>query len=226
LGLQYKIVYHKGTDNRVADALSRRPGLEQDEAHLQLNVVAVSTVVPNWLLQVVQGYEQDPNAQQILQKLATRTSTGPYTLTNGVNRHKGRIWLGANPILQQNVMTAMHNSALGGHSGVPVTYRRLKTTFAWPGMKQQVMEFVQSCLIRQQAKPDKAKYPGLLLPLPIPPHAWHTISLDFITGLPQSGCSNCILVVVDKFSKYAHFIPLTHPFTALSVAKVYLSEVY
>ena len=123
-------------------------------------------------------------------------------------------------------MTAMHNSALGGHSGFPVTYRRLKTTFAWPGMKQQVKEFVQSCLICQQAKPDKAKYPGLLLPLPIPSHAWHTVSLDFITSLPQSGRSNCILVVVDKFSKYAHFIPLTHPFTAPSVAKVYLSEVY
>jgi transposase InsO family protein len=226
LGLQYKIVYHKGIDNRVADALSRRPGLEQDEPHLQLNVVAVSTVVPNWLLQVVQGYEQDPNAQQILQKHATGTSTGPYTLTNGVIRHKGRIWLGANPSLQQTIMTAMHNSALGGHSGFPVTYRRLKTTFAWPGMKQQVKEFVQSCLICQQAKPDKAKYPRLLLPLPIPSHAWHTVSLDFITGLPQSGRSNCILVVVDKFSKYAHFIPLTHPFTALSVAKVYLSEVY
>jgi hypothetical protein len=69
-------VYHKGIDNRLADALSRRPGLEQDGPHLQLNAVAVSTIVPNWLLQIVQGYEQDPNAQQILQKLATGTSTG------------------------------------------------------------------------------------------------------------------------------------------------------
>jgi hypothetical protein len=56
--------------------------------------------------------------------------------------------------------------------------------------------------------------PGILL-------AW-----IFITGLPQSNRSNCILVVVDKFSKYAHFLPLAHPFTALLVAKLYLSEVY
>jgi hypothetical protein len=76
-------------------------------------------------------------------------------------------------------MTALHASALGGHSGFPVTYRRLKAIFAWPGMKKQVKEFVQSCVTSQQAKPDRVKYPGLLLPLPVPTHAWHTVSLDF-----------------------------------------------
>lgn len=52
------------------------------------------------------------------------------------------------------------------------------------------------------------------------------MSLDFIEGLPTSKGSNCILVVVDKFSKYAHFMALTHPFTALSVAKVFLDNIY
>jgi hypothetical protein len=130
LGLQYKIIYHQGTNNRVADALSRRPGLERDAPHLQLNLVATSTVVPSLLHQVVQGYEQDPSAQKLLQILATGTDQGRYTLTNGVIRYKGRIWLGTNPVLQQTVMTALHDSALGGHSVFPVTYRRLKAIFA------------------------------------------------------------------------------------------------
>jgi hypothetical protein len=129
---------------------------------------------------------------------------------SGIIRYEGRIWLGDNAQLHQSIMSALHNSALGGHSGFPVTYRRIKAVFAWPGMKRQVKEFLQSCLTCQQAKPDRMEYPRLLLPLPVPDHAWHTVNLDFISGLPQSHKYNCILVVVDKFSKYAHFLPLSH----------------
>jgi hypothetical protein len=56
--------------------------------------------------------------------------------------------------------------------------------------------------------------------------AWQIVSLDFIEGLPKSGQFNCILVVVDKFSRYAHFIGLQHPFTAQTVAQAYMDNVY
>jgi hypothetical protein len=115
---------------------------------------------------------------------------------------------------------------VGGHSGFPVTYKKLKQLFAWQGMKIATKTFVRSCASCQQAKPNKAEYPGLLSPLPIPEGAWHIISLDFIEGLPTSGKDNCILVVVDKFSKYAHFVPLHHPFTVAVVAQQFLHQVY
>lgn len=47
--------------------------------------------------------------------------------------------------------------------------------------------------------------------------------MDFIEGLPRSGGYDTMLVVVDKFSRYTHFMPLTHPFKALQVAK-YIHE--
>jgi hypothetical protein len=50
--------------------------------------------------------------------------------------------------------------------------------------------------------------------------------MDFVEGLPQAGQANCILVVVDKFTKYVHFIPLKHPFTVTSVAKLFLDHIY
>jgi hypothetical protein len=226
LGLQYKIQYKQGSENRVADALSRRPNMDQDTANAHLNTVSMSTITPDWLLQVTQGYDQDPTAKKILTQLAVGGQLAHYTITQGVIRYKGRIWLGSNQEMHQKVMSALHDSAVGGHSGFPVTYRRIKSNFAWPGMKHQIREFVQGCQICQQAKPERVKYPGLLLPLPVPKQAWQTVSLDFISGLPPTGKGNCILVVVDKLSKYAHFMILKHPFTALTVAKTFLSEVY
>jgi hypothetical protein len=78
----------------------------------------------------------------------------------------------------------------------------------------------------QQAKAERVKLPGLLAPLPAPEQAWSVVSLDFVEGLPTSYKFNAILVVIDKFTKYGHFIPLAHPFTALQVAQLYMDNVY
>lgn len=72
--------------------------------------------------------------------------------------------------IQHLVILELHESAIGGHSSFLVTYRRIKSNFAWPGMKQRVREFVRTYQICQQAKPERIKYPGLLLPLPVPDH--------------------------------------------------------
>lgn len=60
----------------------------------------------------------------------------------------------------------------------------------------------------------------------MPSTAWSFISLDLVEELPKLGSANVILVVIDKFSKFGHFIPLKHPFTAATVAKLFLNNVY
>jgi hypothetical protein len=93
-------------------------------------------------------------------------------------------------------------------------------------MKQTIKAFVAACDVCLQAKPDRAKYPGLLSPLPVPTEAWQVVTMDFIDGLPTSAHANCIMVVVDKLSKFAHFIPLHHLFTASKIAQVFLDNVF
>lgn len=115
---------------------------------------------------------------------------------------------------------------MGGHSGIQVTYQRVQHLFAWPRLRASITQYIQSCTVCQQAKPEHVKYPGMLQPLPVPAHAWQIVSLDFIEGLPRSATFNCILVVVDKFSKYSHFVPLSHPFTALDVAEAYMQHIH
>jgi hypothetical protein len=93
-------------------------------------------------------------------------------------------------------------------------------------MKSYVKNFVASCSVCAQAKPDRARYPCLLAPLPVPTESWHMISVDFIEGLPRSGATNCLMVIVDRFSKFAHFIPLSHSFSAQQVAQAFLDNIY
>jgi hypothetical protein len=66
---------------------------------------------------------------------------------------------------------------------------------------------------------------GLLQPLPIPEGVWRDLSMDFIEGLPKPNGYNIILVVVDRLTKFAHFVALKHPYTAATVAKVFLDNV-
>lgn len=93
-------------------------------------------------------------------------------------------------------------------------------------MKGMVKTYIQQCAICQQAKSVRVATPGLHQPLPIPDQAWTVVTLDFIEGLPRSANHDTIRVVVDKFSKYAHFLTLTHPFTALQVAKLYMHHIF
>jgi hypothetical protein len=179
------------------------------------------------LSDVLGSYQSDSVALDLISKLSIDPSAVPgFQLQDGILRYNNRICIGSNAQLQLKLIQACHSSALGGHSSIPVTYMRMKKLFAWRGMKAAVTQFVHSCVVCQQAKADRTKLPGKLQPLPVPDSAWQIISLDFVEGLPKFGHANCILVVVDSFTKYAHFIPLHHPYTAASVAKLFLDHVY
>lgn len=124
LGLQYKMVYKKGAENRVADALSRKDTLADV-------VMAVSSSTPKWLEILTEAYLEDEQTKTLFAELAVTGSNGKgFSLQNGLIRYKGRIWLGNHSTAHVAVLKALRDSGLGGHSGITATYNKVKALFA------------------------------------------------------------------------------------------------
>jgi len=140
-------------------------------------------------------------------------------------RRKGKLLVGSDADLRKKILQWVHTSPQGGHSG-RFTLKRLKQLFNWKGMTKSVKSYIRHCTICEACKCDNHAYPGLLQPLLIPEEVWMDISMDFIEGLPKSNGKEVILVVVDRLSKYAHFMGLSHPYTAEIVAQAYLDNIY
>ena len=162
----------------MADALSR--------VKYHLKIIFTSTAIPTWIQEVTESYKEDTKCQEIIAKLLLDQNPIPnYTLTSGVLRYKHKLFIGAGSTLKEKLIQSMHTSEMGGHSGEKATYQRIKLLFHWPGLKQQVIDFVKECPTCQLNKSEHCKYPGLLQPLPIPNFAWTHISMILWKGYPS-----------------------------------------
>ncbi|KZV27225.1 hypothetical protein F511_04678 [Dorcoceras hygrometricum] len=218
LGFEFEIRHKAGVNNGAADALSRVEG--------ELELQGISG--PEWLeiQELNAAVQQDPFLGEVTHKLVTgERNVGSYSLSNGVLLHKGKIVLPRNSVWTAKILLETHATPTGGHSGAFRTLKRAAATFFWKGMKADVAQFVAQCEVCQKHKYETTKPSGFLQPLPIPVAIWEDIALDFIVGLPKSKGFEVIMVVVDRLSKYAHFIPLKHPFTAKGVAEMFSREI-
>lgn len=146
-------------------------------------------------------------------KMMGVTRDTDYTYTERVLRYKGRMVVGQEGELKTKLVKSMHDSYVRGHVGIQNTFRRMKANFYWSGMKVMVKRKVEECNVCRQAKVERIVYLGLLHPLPVTNGTWEAITMDFVKGLPSSDEKNAIMVVVDRFTKYKHFIALGNPFT-------------
>ena len=203
----------------MADALSRKG---RDEAECAVT----STVTPEWMKEVVGSYMGDDWAQDIIRGLLTCSGlSSDYNYQSGILRYKGRIVVGQGGDIRKKLISTLHDSQLGGHSGIQASWMRAKQLFHWPGMFKEIKTTILQCDTCRRCKDERVAYPGLLQPLPIPQHSWSHITMDFIEGLPKSEGKDTIMVVVDRFTKYAHFLNLTHPFDAPKVARLFLDHI-
>jgi hypothetical protein len=120
----------------------------------------------------------------------------------------------------------MHNVPYAGHLGYQKTISAVKSEYYWRDMKREIADFIAKCLECQKVKAEYRHPTGFLQPLPNPEWKWEVVTMDFITRFPRTSKQHdTIMVVVDKLTKFAHFIHMKTTNKATDVADIYMREV-
>ena len=128
--------------------------------------------------------------------------------------------------MTQKVMQEAHDTPLSIHPGSTKMYQDIRQRFWWSNMKQDIAQYVAECDVCRRIKAEHQNLPELCNPLLFPNGNGIKLKWDFITGFPRSQKGhNAIFVVVDRFSKVAHFLPVKETITASQLANLYVSRI-
>jgi hypothetical protein len=251
-GYDFIIVYRPGSKGGKPDALSRRSdyrlpegeGEQSNETHQFLKphqfVFSTSTVssigynsnlanrirnaIPeDAFLQPLLPYLENPaleRSAEVAKKLHN------YKLVDGLVLFRELIYVPDDASIHLTILKAHHDSPTSGHFGQAKTLEIVSREFYWPRIRSFVNNYIKSCDKCNRNKTPRHKPYGPLQPLPIPKGPWLSVSMDFIVELPQSSGYNAIYVVVDRFTKMAHFMATTTKTNAKDTADLYFREVF
>jgi transposase InsO family protein len=181
--------------------------------------------------QIGQIQGEDPETRRRIANLPTemRGSRNWLIDQEGLLRYQGRLYIPERNGLRQKLLKTYHDDPLAGHFGRTRTTELLKRKFHWVNMQNDVAQYVKECAVCQGAATPRHRPYGKLEPLPIPQRPFSDLSMDFITHLPQTiykdQTVDSILVIVDRFSKYAVFLPVSSTIDAVQLAELFHQEI-
>ncbi|MBW0561442.1 hypothetical protein O181_101157, partial [Austropuccinia psidii MF-1] len=244
----FSITYRPGRLATLPDALSRRDDVypERGEDFISKNpmnfqqIIKQDEVQPSRFFAVkVESFSnlidsiqkklwQDPQYRSILEDLGKGKSVQDYSLDSSSQLLLFKDWVVVpnDSTIQLSILQKRHDSPLAGHPGQEKTLKLVKRDFHWSGMTQFIKDYVSSCQQCSRNKNIHHKKFGFLKPLPIPNGPWICLSMDFITQLPLSNSFDSILVIVDRFSKMAVFIPTMSSITSLDLAHLFIKNIF
>ena len=212
----YRLEYKPGKANVVADALSRKA---------ELVTLSMSQPKSDLVMRIKEGLQQDPLAKDLLGKVL-EGKTRRFWQEEGILLTKGdRLFVPRWGNLWREVIKECHDSKWAGHPGVERTTALVQASYFWPHMRNDIEAYVRTCLMCQQDKADRQLPAGLLEPLPIASRPWESVTMDFISALPKSEGCGCIMVVVDRYSKYATFIAAPTDCKADEAARLFVKHI-
>jgi len=209
----YIIKHKKGKDNVIADALSRRYTLL---SQLDCRIFGLQSIKEQYAL--------DPDFKDVLLNCREGRTWNKFMISDGFLFRANRLCIPVGSV-RLLLLQEAHGGGLMGHFGAKKTEEVLSTHFFWPRMRRDVERYVARCATCQKAK-SRLNPHGLYMPLPVPSTPWADISMDFVLGLPRTKRGrDSIFVVVDRFSKMAHFIPCHKSDDAVHIADLFFQEI-
>jgi hypothetical protein len=221
-GFDFDVEYRPGRLNTVADALSRKDAEAAPAALCAAAAAALFGPSFAFLDEIHRVGAAALDAVLLQERLRAGELPAPWHEDSGLLLHGTRVFVPDFGNLRHQSLQLAHGI---GHEGTQKTLHRLRAEFYIPGDRALVADWVRSCTTCQRNKTPALSPAGLLQPFEVPSQVWADISMDFIEGLPKVGGKSVILTVIDRFFKYAHFIPLGHPYTAASAARAFFDGI-
>ena len=241
------ILKHRpGKQSMKPDALSRRPDYGKGESDNQdITLLKPSFFRIQALRQghiILTGIEDDllrrirnakdldesvAKAAEQLKKTPTRRMDGEeWAEEQGLLLFNGKVYVPKDQNLRRELVAAHHDSPVAGHPGRWKTLELVSRNYWWPGISRYIAQYVKGCDRCNRTKTFPSAPTGELRPTQIPTNVWDILSVDLITGLPQSLGYNSIFVVVDRFSKMVHIAPTTDTVTSEGIARLFRDTVW
>ncbi|QRW07203.1 Retrotransposable element Tf2 protein [Ceratobasidium sp. AG-Ba] len=234
----FEFHYRPGKMSNKPDALSRRHDHEDipNPQQIMINAERFKGFKANIEIDIISMIREGLSADKSLTTLIASTKKkedlppsirkqyDKYEWKEDLLWYEGRIVIPENKEIRLAILEMHHDNPIAGHQGQARTLELISRRYYWPAMKQQVNRFVETCEICQRSKGHKHYAPQK--PLPIPQKPWEDIAYDFIVKLPESQGMDSILIVIDRFSRQAHFIPCLESTNAEGVADLFIKEVW
>ncbi|GJV05603.1 putative reverse transcriptase domain-containing protein, partial [Tanacetum coccineum] len=217
----YEIRYHPGKANVVADGLSRKEQIKPLRVRALVLTTGLNLLVQILNAQVEARKEENYGTKDLggmIKKLKPRA--------DGMLRLRNRSWIPCFGNLRTLIMHESHKSKYSIHPGSDKMYQDLKKLYWWQNMKSEIATYISKCLTCAKIKAECKKPSGLLVQPVIPVWKWENITMDFITKLPKSlSGQDAIWVIVDRLTKFAHFLPMKETNSMEKLTRQYLKEV-
>jgi Integrase zinc binding domain len=149
-----------------------------------------------------------------------------WAIEGGILLFWGKIYVSDQRDLQHCIVAQHHNTQIAGHPGRWKTLEMVACNYWWPQMARFIGSYTRTCNLCLRMKVQRQKLTGELHPLSTPKDWWETISVDFISELPDAHRYDVTMSVVDSVSKCTHFILTNTTITATGAARLFLHHIW